>query len=100
MEVEILAQPQHFIEKVEPYGHGRIFRVVGLLRQAGHLLRMPYSKNISRDIFELRIIGKQNIRLIYSFKNGKAIIFYAFFKKTEQINGKDFKELMRRYKHL
>jgi hypothetical protein len=78
-------QPADFWKNMEDDTRGKIFRLTDLLKQFGSNLRMPYSKNIDKNIFELRIRGKINIRLIYTFKDDRAVIFYEFIKKTQRI---------------
>ena len=100
MEVEIKDQPNVFISQIETEFQQRVFKVIDFLEEWGSMLRMPYSKNIGKNIFELRIIGKHNVRLIYTFKFNKAIIFYGFYKKTERISIRDLHEIERRHSIL
>ncbi len=100
MKIETKDQVADFIHDADKESKGRISRMVSVLEELGHRLRMPYSKNIGQNLFELRVIGKQNIRLIYTFRNDSAIIFYAFFKKTQQIETRVFDEIRRRFNNL
>jgi phage-related protein len=56
-----------------------------MLEEFGHTIRMPYSRYVLPGIFELRTMGRDNVRLIYTFKNNEAIVFHAFLKKTESM---------------
>lgn len=90
MEVEINPQAYKFINSLSDENYGRAIRLSKLLEKFGNNLRMPSSKNISKNIFELRDLGNSNIRLIYTFKNKKACIFYGFIKKSGKIKRRDF----------
>ena len=67
MQIIILDDVKHFILGLEAKYQGRVSKCIDLLRNNGHLLRMPNSRYIAPGIFELRITGSLNIRLIYSF---------------------------------
>lgn len=60
-------------------------RTIDLLEMFGHELGLPHSKNITKNLFELRIRGIQEVRLFYTFYNRQAIILHGFVKKTERI---------------
>ena len=59
-------------------------RHVVLLGQFGSQLRMPYSKKLSADLFELRIRGRQEVRIFYTFHKSEAVLLHGFIKKTQK----------------
>lgn len=67
----------------------RVERVIDLLEGKGHLLDMPDSKSLGKGLFELRTHGKNQIRLLYIYKNDKAYIVHGFIKKAWKISKKD-----------
>lgn len=77
-----------FIESLEESTISKTFKAIDLLEKFGSELRMPYSKKISKDLFELRIRGKQEVRILYTFKGG-AVLLHAFVKKTFKIPKKE-----------
>lgn len=79
-----------FLTKLEKPTIAKVLRTIDLLERFGHQLGMPHSKNIDHKLFELRIRGQQEIRLIYTFHNNKAIILHGFIKKSQKISKKDF----------
>lgn len=64
----------------------KIFRIIDLLEEFGPILRLPYSKHIEDDIFELRAKQGGNItRIMYFFVTGKQIILLnGVVKKTQK----------------
>ncbi|HEY9583720.1 MAG TPA: type II toxin-antitoxin system RelE/ParE family toxin [Candidatus Paceibacterota bacterium] len=100
MKVIILDETNEFILNIDEIDRSRSRKYIGLLEDFGHLLRMPYSKNILPYIFELRVGGIHNIRLVYTFYKNFAIIFYAFMKKTEQIGVKEMNTIKTKYNSL
>ncbi len=67
----------------------KIIKSLGLLEQYGHTIRYPHTKYISDGVFELRIIGANNIRVFFVFKSKEAVVLHALIKKTQRIQRKD-----------
>ena len=60
--------------------------------QSRHYHRLPLSKPIGDDLFELRHVGKLNSRVLYFFVKGKRIItLHGIRSKTKKIASKDRK---------
>lgn len=76
---------EDFIDCLEDNTNVKLLRVVVLLEAFGPRLGMPQSKKINHRLFELRITGKQPVRLIYTFHRGSAILLHGFIKKSEKI---------------
>ncbi len=100
MNVIILEDVRNFLLEIDENNRSRANRFIIVLKSFGYLIKMPYSKNILPRIFELRVDGTHNIRLIYTFHNNSALIFHAFMKKTEQINLKEIKSIRVKYNNL
>lgn len=77
----IKAQDQSTISKIA-------FRI-DLLERFGPRLGMPYSKKIADNLYELRIRGKVEIRILYVFKGDEAILLNIFKKKQDKISPKE-----------
>lgn len=45
---------------------------------------MPHSKKITNNLFELRIRGRQEIRIFYIIGKGTATLLHLFVKKTQK----------------
>lgn len=90
-----------FIKKQQPAAKAKIAHTVKLLRQYGNRLGLPQSKALRDGLYELRIKGKQEIRIFYCFTFGKNIILLHIFKKqTQQIPQKELNTAMQRMKNL
>ena len=53
-----------------------------MLKIFGEKLGMPYSRQISRNFYELRVRGRQEVRIFYCFHLDQAVIVHAFIKKS------------------
>lgn len=75
---------EKFIKKLDKLAIAKVLRTLDLLERFGSRLGMPYSKCIDKGLFELRIHGRQEVRIMYCFHNGEAVLVHAFIKKTQK----------------
>lgn len=71
-----------FIDKLDETTAAKVFRTLELLMQYGPLLTMPYCKRMSPKLYELRIGGKIEIRIFYTFYEDKIYLLHSFQKKS------------------
>lgn len=100
MRIIILSCVDDFIQSLEESTISKVLHFIRLLEQFGSLLRMPYAKKIDNNIFELRIHGKQEVRIFYMFRLGEAILFYGMRKKTQKLLKKELKVIQLRFRDL
>lgn len=72
-----------FIKKQQPTAIAKIVHLIDLLETHGSMLMMPHAKRLEKALYELRVRGKEEIRIIYAFK-GKIIYLLHCFKKQTQ----------------
>ena len=80
---------EKFILALEKQTVAKVIRTVDLLEKFEHKLGLPHSKKVSKDLFELRIRGKQEIRLFYCFHNKSIHLLNGFVKKSQKIPKKE-----------
>ena len=85
-----------FIASLEKITIAKVLRTVDLLEKFNYKLGPPHTKKITKDIFELRIRGQQEVRLFYTFSHGTIIILRGFIKKTQQIPSKELNLAIKR----
>lgn len=73
----------------------KVIKSLGLLEQYGNTIRYPHTKYISGGIFELRVIGVNNIRIFFVFKDEEATILHAIIKKTQKLPKKEIEYVLR-----
>jgi len=71
MKVYLEKEVQKFLDSINDSVRAKVMRSILLLSELGHKIRMPHSKKISDDLFELRIPGNVHIRIIYTYKIGE-----------------------------
>jgi phage-related protein len=93
---------EDFIKSLSTKSIGRVIQTIDLLEAHGNLLRMPHSKKLTKNIFELRIKNVENVRILYAFKPNKTIcLLHGFKKKTQKTPIREIKLAEERLKkHL
>ena len=77
---------EHFIKSLQPQTIAKLTRQFELLEEFGARLGMPNAKPLGGGLYELRVRGKQEVRLIYIFvKKENIYILHGFLKKTQAI---------------
>lgn len=72
-----------FIKKQQSQAIAKITHLIDLLEIHGNILSMPHAKMLKPSLYELRVRGKEEIRIIYGFV-GKTIYLLSGFKKQKQ----------------
>lgn len=90
MEVRTLdTRVDRFIVSLEKMTIPKVMRFMKTLKHFGPTIGMPYSKKIDRHLFELRIAGKQSVRIFYAYHSGVIILLHGYVKKTQKIAQKE-----------
>jgi len=101
MEIKIFDEPlEEFIESLEKLTIAKVLRTIDLLKLFGPRLEMPHAKRISKQLFELRIRGKQEVRIFYTFYKNKIILLQGFIKKSTKIPKKEINNAFTKLKRL
>lgn len=58
---------EKFILSLEKITIAKVLRTIDLLEQFGFKLGPPHTKKIAHNLFELRIRGRQEVRIFYTF---------------------------------
>lgn len=82
---------KEFVKTLGPKTISKISQLIDLLKEHGPYLGMPYSKRLNKDIGELRIIGKEEVRILYAFSKNNIYLLHAFKKKSQKTSRKEIK---------
>lgn len=90
-----------FIKKQQSQARSKIVHNVRLLKQYGNMLNLPHSKALGCGLYELRIRGKEELRILYCFAKQKTIyLLHGFKKQKQQTPQKDLDLALSRMKEL
>lgn len=82
---------EDFIKEQDSPTIAKISHEIDLLKKHGPFLAMPHSKKIASDLYELRVRGTVEIRIIYTFRKSLIVLLHAFKKKGQKIPPKELK---------
>lgn len=85
-----------FISNLQKDTQSKVLRYIELLEKFGPNLRMPYAKRITKDLYELRIRGKQETRIFYTIRSNKAFLLHGYVKKTNKTPLREIKKALAR----
>lgn len=69
----------------------KIIQTIELLKDYGPFLRSPNSKKIGNKLYELRVRGKDAVRILYTSYKGTYYLLHIFKKKSQKTPGRDMK---------
>ena len=88
-----------FIDSLPTQNKTKIFRLFQTIEEYGLNSVLPHIKKLSNtSLYELRILGKDSIRIIYLTPNKQNIvILHGFIKKTQKTPQKELNTALKRY---
>lgn len=90
-----------FIKSQQPPAKAKIAHIINLLKQHGNRLSMPHSKALGLDLYELRIRGKEELRILYCFRSQRTIyLLHALKKQKQEISQKELNLGLERMRSL
>ncbi|MBI5620004.1 type II toxin-antitoxin system RelE/ParE family toxin [Candidatus Gottesmanbacteria bacterium] len=69
----------------------KFFHLYDLLRDFGPQLMFPHTKRVTKEISELRIRGKTELRIFYAHIGGAYVLLHAFQKKGQKMPVKELR---------
>lgn len=91
---------KEFVKNLQVKTMAKVFQNIDLLMIHGPFLGMPYSKRLIKEIYELRIRGREDVRILYSFSGKNIYLLHAFRKQTRKVPGKEIRMAEERKKAL
>ncbi len=73
-----------FIKQLQKPAQSKMLRAIELIEQYGQYLGMPHVKKVTSVLYELRIRGKQEVRIFFIIKAGSALLLHGFVKKSQK----------------
>ena len=89
-----------FIERLNKKTYARVLRSITLLQEFGPFLKMPHSRKMTSNLYELRVKGAESIRIFYSQISKIYYLLHAFKKKTQKTPSKEIKIALDRVREL
>lgn len=87
---------KEFVDEQRPEIRAEYVGIIDFLENYGPFLTGKYTKKLRRDLYELRITGKEQIRVLYTVRQRNIILLHAFKKKTQKTPPKEIKTALLR----
>lgn len=87
---------KEFIDKQSSVVKGKYIGMIDFLKNYGPFLSGKYTKKLRKNLYELRITGKEQIRVLYTVRGKDIILLHAFKKKTQKTPQKEIKTALLR----
>ena len=93
---------QEFVDSLEIKAQSKVKDSIKLLQEFGIRLGLPHVKKLtSTELWELRIVGSNNLRVLYIAMIGKTfVLLHGFKKKKDKIPPKEIKTALNRLAEL
>lgn len=79
---------------------GKASYKIKLLQNYGPLLGLPHARKLEGKLYELRVRGNEEVRIIYAFVENSVCLLHVFKKKTQEIPEKELEIAKQRLKSL
>ncbi len=90
----------NFLKSLDDDLATKVFGLLEILDELGVYLGPPKLKKITKEVYELRILGKISVRILCSFFGGDIYILHAFIKKSQKIPKKELEKAIHRLMYL
>ena len=89
-----------FINSLDLKAKSKVINTINLLESYGTRLRLPHAKKLTgTDLWELRILGSDSIRILYvTVVDKKFLLLHGFLKKKQRIDAGEIKTALERLK--
>lgn len=94
---------QEFINAQDSSSRSKFAKLFRLLQIYGPELMMPYARYLSGGMYELRLRGKNEVRVFYvwiSGNRGRIVLLHAFKKRTQKLPERELEIARTRQKGL
>lgn len=81
---------EEFFYNQQLQAQAKMLHLFELFKTYGSQLGMPHAKHLGLGIYELRIRGKEELRIFYGFKQRTIYLLHAFKKQTQKTPRREF----------
>lgn len=100
MQISLDPKVERFISSLDKQTIAKVLRTIDLLEEFAHRLGMPHSKKVAKGLFELRVRGKQEVRIFYTFDHSVVYLLHGFIKKSPKTPSKELRAAIAKLKDL
>lgn len=87
---------EKFFYKQQLQAQSKLLHLFELLQAYGPHLGMPHAKQLGVGLYELRVRGKEELRVLYGFNQSTIYLLHAFKKQTQKTPRKELEIAQKR----
>ena len=90
---------KEFLDSLEENQQAKVLRIFQHIQEHGLQAVLPHLKKLTgTPLWEMRILGKDNIRILYIVPQGDAVlVLHGFVKKRQKTPQKEIETALQRY---
>ena len=85
---------EKFIQTLQKSTQAKFLKILDLLQLYGVSIGIPYVKKINTILWEIRVRGTEEVRILFLIRQSTITILHGFRKKQNKIHAKDIKIAM------
>lgn len=85
-----------FLIKLDQRLRTRTMKQLALLQQVGPNLGPPLTKKIRSNLYELRVLGQVQVRILFTTQGNSIILLHALIKNSQKLNQRDINTALKR----
>lgn len=91
-----------FLDSLHPNQKSKIFRILQHFEEFGSEAIIPHTKKLTgTPLWEIRVLGKDNIRILYvAWQKENILVLHAFLKKKQKTPTREINIAMNRFKEV
>lgn len=91
-----------FLDSINTKQQSKVIRIITTIEKYGLTSANPHLRKIENTpLWEIRILGKDNIRIFYvSIISNEIILLHGFIKKSQKTPSNEIKIALKRYQQL
>ena len=98
MKITVLVTVHAFLSDLDLPVRSEAYKLLDLLERYGHSLSMPIAKPIGGGLWELRLTGRPQIRMLYGFCEGIPVVVLAPRKQRSALPRSDIALARKRFR--
>lgn len=98
MNVVVLAPVRKFLKSLDRPSRTEAYALMVALHKYGHHIEMPAAKPIGKGLWELRILNRPAIRILFAFHNDEAVLLHGLKKQRPALLPEEIRLALKRFK--
>ena len=100
MKIVFHSNVERFIRSLQKPTIAKLLHMLDLLEVYGKHLGMPHVKFLENGIWELRVRGRQEVRILFAFVQERVVCLHGYIKKSQRMPRAELETAKQRLRNL